>query len=781
MQDILRFLIIAALAAAALTACAESQPGWVNALAPKGRPGRQITLASAGRTQYRILLPAAPTSQDRKAAEDLKLWLGEMTGADFPIVTEDKSGSSEMVISVGRTRAVERVPGADVDLGRDGCAILQRGDGLFLIGGSRRGPINAVYALLEEDLGCRWYDRKSSRIPRRPDLTFAPVPRHYVPVLDIRDPFYWDAFDVDWSVRNRTIAPLVKVPEEWGGTTDYAWFGHSFDWLVPADEYFESHPEYFSEVGGVRKKSQLCLTNPDVLRISIDKVRSLLRSRPHSELMSVSVNDCRGYCECAGCRAVNEPEGTHAATLVMFCNAIADAIKDEFPNVKISTLAYMDVTEAPKTVRPRDNVVIQLCTDRHAWSRPFLNVLETQRFQNAMKGWHRLGANLSIWDYVENYHHYPIVRPNWQVVDDDIEIYIAHGAKGIMLQGNHLSFGGENATMRSWVWAKKLWDPSLDSRDLMRDFVFGYYEEAAGPMWDYTLMLWNMWEDYHSRPKDQNLMLCGVRFYPDILFLQTDRFLGRALELIAEAEKLASDPTTRRRVAAAKFPLLYLEISQKIGFVDYYNVFQPRIKQGAAVSELADLLDEFEAIAKAEHITHIREGKADFSAKLKQLRDVLAGDLSASVVKQLPAGWMVRADSEDVGVQMNWFAAGLNDSGWDAGKTADGPGIWWYRQSFEAPGETKNYKHAYLWFDSVGDEAWIYLNGKQVFEHTYHSTAMPLLDLRQRPFFFDAKESLVSGSNLLTVRVKSTGSPAGVYKPVYLILTDYDDLPRMPQ
>lgn len=780
MQDAVRMLILVALAAAALAARADSQSGWVNALAPKGRPGARITLASAGKTDYRILLPSEPTSQDRKAAEDLKRWLDEMTGADFPIASEGQSAAKGRIISIGRTRAAESLPGSGADLGRDGYAILQSGEDLFLIGGSRRGPINAVYALLEEDLGCRWYDRRSAAIPRRENLTFAPVPRQYVPVLDIRDPFYYDAFDVDWSVRNRTIAPLVRVPEKWGGTTDYAWFGHSFDWLVPANEYFDTHPEYFSEVGGVRRRSQLCLTNPDVLRISIDKVKSLLRSKPHSELMSVSVNDCRGYCECANCRAVNGPEGTHAATLVMFCNAIADAIRDEFPDVKISTLAYMDVTEAPKTVRPRENVVIQLCTDRHAWSRPFLNVLGTQRFQNALKGWHRLGANLTIWDYVENYHHYPIVRPNWQVVDDDIEIYIKHGATGIMLQGNHLSFGGENAAMRSWVWAKKLWDPSLDSKDLMRDFVFGYYREAAKPVWDYTQMLWDMWEDYHSKPRDENLMLCGIRFYPDILFLQKDRFLRRALGLIVRAEKLASDPETIRRVAAAKFPLLYLQISQEIGFVDYYGVFQPRIKQGAGTARLTGILDEFEAIARAEHITHIREGKPDFDSKLKQLRDAVANDLSGSVVKRLPESWRARADSKDAGAALGWFAVGLNDSDWKEAQAAPGPGMWWYRQSFEAPEDLANYKHAYLWFDSVGDEAWIYLNGKQVFEHTYHSTAMPLQDLRRRPFFFDAKESVTPGSNSIAVKVKSGGSPAGVYCPVYLILTDHDDLPRRP-
>jgi hypothetical protein len=781
--------IAACLLVVAGSAYCENAEGWRNSLHPEGTPGDEITLASAGKTDYVIMIPTKPTTQERKAADDLKLWLDKMTGASFPISAD--VAANPKIISVGQTTEAARADLPDIDLGRDGYAIFQRGDVLFLLGGSRRGPINAVYALLEEDLGCRWYDRETSEIPRMPTLRFRPVERSYVPVLDIRDPFYWEAFDADWSVRNRTIAPWVKVPEEWGGTTNYALWGHAFDWLVPPDEYFDKHPEYFSERDGKRTKAQLCMSNPDVLSISIEKVKTLLRSRPKSELVSISVNDCRGYCECAKCDPINKAEGTYAAPLVLFCNAIADAIKDEFPDVKVSTLAYMDATEAPKTIKPRDNVVIQLCTDRHAWSNPFRNLLETERFQKALKGWHKLGANITIWDYTANYHHYPIVMPNWQVVDDNIRILIEHGAKGIMLQGAYQSPGGDNSAMRSWVWAKKLWDPSLDSKELMRDFVFGYYREAAAPMWEYTTMLWDMWQENHSKPKGQNLMLCGIRYYPDSLFLDSGHFLTKARILMRRAETLATSPETSRRLAAARFPVLYLAVSQEIGFVDYYKVFQPRIKQpepnpNAESSERQDLseqmalLDRFEAIGKMLGVTHIREGKPDFDAKIKQLRTALACDLSDSVVRVLPDGWKTKADPGDVGVKDSWFAQDFDESAWTPPRTAPSDGIVWYRQQIDVPADLDKYKHAYLWFDAVGDEAWIYVNGKQAFEHTNKSTALPMLDLRQRPFFFDAKEHLHAGSNLVAVRASSNGSPSGVHKPVTLILTDLDDLPRRP-
>ena len=53
-------------------------------------------------------------------------------------------------------------------MGEEGYAIVQQGQRLFLIGGARRGPLNAVYCLLEEDLCCRWYAPQATRVLRRP-------------------------------------------------------------------------------------------------------------------------------------------------------------------------------------------------------------------------------------------------------------------------------------------------------------------------------------------------------------------------------------------------------------------------------------------------------------------------------------------------------------------------------------------------------------------------------------------------------------------------------------
>ena len=87
---------------------------------------------------------------------------------------------------------------------------------------------------------------------------------------------------------------------------------------MPVEEYFDSHPEYFSETNGKRisKRTQLCLTNPDVLKIAINRVREWIEEEPDVKIISISQNDWYNPCECKNCRTIDEKEGSHSGTLI---------------------------------------------------------------------------------------------------------------------------------------------------------------------------------------------------------------------------------------------------------------------------------------------------------------------------------------------------------------------------------------------------------------------------------------------------------------------------------
>src|SRR5205814_10048264 len=189
---------------------------------------------------------------ERRPAEDLNRWIKETTGAELA-----GSGAPSIRIVTDNT------------LSDEGYRIAIDGKDLVLSGGRGRGVVNAVYALLEEDMGCRFYTNDSIRLPHAKTLTVAPVSRTYNPQLMLRDPFYFASFDATWSLRNRTNAPDAKVPEEFGGHIDYGGLlVHTHANLLPPDKYYKDHPEYFAQdAAGKRYSAQPRPKQPEVARI----------------------------------------------------------------------------------------------------------------------------------------------------------------------------------------------------------------------------------------------------------------------------------------------------------------------------------------------------------------------------------------------------------------------------------------------------------------------------------------------------------------------------------
>jgi hypothetical protein len=767
--------------AAALAQAAPPAARWRNSLQPQGPAAGPLTLARAGATDYAIVIPTQPTTQDQKAAADLAQWLGEMTGAQFAIVP-DSQAPRPTEISVGRTNRLAKVklrlPKGG--LGNEGYAIGVSGQRLLLVGGRKRGPINAVYALLEEDLGCRWYDRWSARIPRHRTLTFSPVPRAFVPRLFLRDPFYHDAFDDVWSLRNRTNAPNAAVPEEWGGHVDYdGLFVHTFNTLVPPGEYFEKHPEYFMQTkDGKRSTQQLCLTNPDVVRIATDSLLAIMRRSPNSEILEVSPNDGGQHCVCPSCRAVDDANGSPSGTLITFCNAMAEAAEKERPDIMISTLAYLDTVDAPKLVRPRQNVIVRLCNDLHSWRYPFTCFTDntgpqSKRYRDAIVGWSKVADHLSIWDYFVNFSHYSAPMPNMDVLQPTVSFYANHKVKGIMMQAAYQGFGAEFGPLRSWVMAKVLWDPSLKVPGLVNDFITGYYGRAAGDIqayWDLLYAAKAKHMDTMARPEG------GIRYPMDSPFLSKE-LLEEATRLFEDAQQQCPAGDARRRVDLAKLPILYVKLMQgPDAWADQYGA----------------VLAEFEAIARRENVQYLREGGPDLEEKLNGWRDSVRVKQSLQEVKPgevvtraLAPEWRFSTDPRDVGVRDRWFGEGVDESRWAVVRTDKGngwesqgfegyTGYGWYRQQFSPPADMTR-KHLYLHFAAVDEDAWVYVNGAPLCEHTCANTGLSADQIWLTPFTCDIAAAVRAGQlNTIAVRVLNRLGMGGIYLPVHLIATDRD-------
>jgi hypothetical protein len=157
-----------------------------------------------------------------------------------------------------------------------------------------------------------------------------------------------------------------------------------------------------------------CLTHPDVLKIVTDAVLAELKANPHRENISVSQNDNDKHCLCPKCKAIDDREGTPMGTLLEFVNAIADVVAKEHPGVKVGTLSYWYTRKPPKTLKPRPNVQIQLCSIECCVVHPINdpNCAKNVQFCSDMAEWGQLTQEIFIWNYNTNFSNYLLPFPN---------------------------------------------------------------------------------------------------------------------------------------------------------------------------------------------------------------------------------------------------------------------------------------------------------------------------------------------------------------------------------
>src|SRR5262249_20751239 len=152
------------------------------------------------------------------------------------------------------------------------------------------------------------------------------------PALEYREVFWTDIMrDADFAARHRLNGEHYKLTEKHGGRrVVYFPFVHSFDSLIPRELYAE-HPEYFPLIEGQRKYGyvQRCLSYPDVLKLAITNVRQWIKEHPEATIISVSQNDTANWCHCDTCKALDDAEGSPAASLLKFVNAIAEEIESD--------------------------------------------------------------------------------------------------------------------------------------------------------------------------------------------------------------------------------------------------------------------------------------------------------------------------------------------------------------------------------------------------------------------------------------------------------------------
>lgn len=566
-----------------------------------------VDLVTGGESDYRVILSRDASPSEKRAAAELKRYIKEISGA---VLTDAPDGAiiPAKAVLIGDSQALRSLrTGIDFGaLGDEGYVITIQGDRLIIAGGRRRGTMYGVYAFLEDVLGCRWYSSKVTKCPKMSNIALDSLDITGKPAFEYRDVFYTDAFDKDWAARNRTNGASARLDSETGGKVAYYPFVHSFAALVPLDKYWDSHPEYFSMIDGkrTREQTQLCMSNPEVVKVATETVLGWMRDHPEARIYSVSHNDWYRNCQCDKCKAIDEEEGSPSGLLLRFVNAIAEQTEKVYPDKLVDTLAYQWTEKPPKITKPRDNVRVRLCPIFCCEAHPYekCDAPENKAFIENLKNWSKLTDNLYIWHYNTSFAHYLNPFPDFRQLADSAKLYRRTGVKGIFWEGNYSGGGGgEFAEMRAYLLAKITWDPDVDADAVLKDFVSGYYGAAGRHIWSYAKLLMD-------KVTDENIHF-RIWAGPQDAYLTPD-LLSKAEDLLGKAEGAAESPQILDRVRHARLPIDYVRLMKPILAKEY----------GGKRDELVAQLDGFVAKCKHYGITNISEGETldAFHARVKK-------------------------------------------------------------------------------------------------------------------------------------------------------------------
>ena len=502
------------------------------------------------KSAYTIVVSPEASVSEKTAAHEMHDWLKAISGADIPVTNDLKAKGHK--IFIGFNSEVARLTGTNKPEQTDEAFTYRTvGKNLIIYGGSQRGTMYGVYAFLENELGMRWYTPQCTKVPKLKKWKLKDMAHSEQPAIRYRYSNYYCVDNApEWSAHNKENMKRSASENNYGNIEAY-WSAHTMGQLVPATEFYETHPEYFAWRDGKRiNNGQLCLTNPDVMKICTERLMQTMHDYPLYRIYSLSQNDNQRFCECEKCKAVEEKYGGHSGLIVWFVNQVADEVKKEFSEKYVGTFAYQYSRKPPVNIVPRDNVVIRLCSIECCFAHPLSDECPANKaFMNDLRAWSTIAPHLFIWDYIVDYAQYMAPWPNFQVLGPNIKTFAQNKAIGIFEEAQYQSNGGEFDEMKAWVVTKLLWNPEQNVSELVRDFVYGFYGPAAPKIMEYYQLC-------QSLVKEDTHYNIYIREQDKIY---SDEFVKKGFRILNDARALATDQTTRDRVNRVRMQLLYLQ------------------------------------------------------------------------------------------------------------------------------------------------------------------------------------------------------------------------------
>ena len=644
----------------------------------------------------------SPVADERLAGEELQEHLRRISGAVLDIVRQGAPLENRLPIYIGS--AADAALDADIRTqGTDpgSFALVIGADHVSIRGLSPAGTLNGVYELLEQ-IGVRWFmpGEMGTVIPQMTTIGIRPQTTIQAPAFPARN--LQGVRAPEWERRLRLGGPYFPASH---GAPGFGGRG--------SEGLFQDHPEYFSLIDGQRKQRQLCISNPDVLKIAVNATKEYFRSHSEADMMGIGANDGRGFCECENCQALDggdyDPFGHYPSMTdryVWFFNGVLQGIQDEFPDKRLGFYAYSVYNRPPVKVKPDSRLVpavalITLCR-LHGMANPVCP--EKSYEQWIIQEWGKLVPEVYYRGYWFN------------LADPGLPFFMIDRVRREIPLGKELGIAGWRvespydwaaSTPSRYIASKLMWDPTADVDALMQDFYENFFGPAAAPAKQYVDTMSQALDtaDYHTG-SSWDL----PRIYDDVV-------RRKARAALDHAARLAPQGPYADRVRMYTRSLDYLDAFVQMmtsrAAHDFVTSKQAFDRMGTIREQL--LANDPPLIGRAAEAYLNR-----FFAKT-----TLEGYERTTEGNRLVAGlndtWQFQIDPENVGEAVGWWRPENTGGNWRPLATSTlswssqglryYKGLAWYRQAIEIP-EAERGQRIFLWIGGIDELAKVWVNGQ---------------------------------------------------------------------
>lgn len=503
---------------------------------------QKLVLVKDGLPQFKLLMPQKVHKKVKEAISAFQQVMKLSYGAEVPTLKNAADAKDQTLIVIGQDPKEQRFQISE--MANEAFKVVTEKQALHILAKDLDGLAWGVYDVLERFFGVRFYwpGDDGMSLPKSSEVMLPLLTYEDKPVFAKRDIWPSKGGRVNKAVyphhqrmraNNRwPVRLLVHAPKDW------------------KKKYGQERPQIFQKQGdGSRNQKMLCYGHPETLKTYLEEIELQRNSKKKlyrkslivsGDSITVSPADYSLTCKCEYCQALWDDQGGAygSASVIMgkFVEKLAHEVKDKWPEMTIAYLPYKNYTYAPKGIKFPGNVEVQICGMPGLAQHADEVIKKTE--QDNIDAWIELsGKKVQNWHYncwpadrtQAAYHYFNTIQEHYQ---DNLNKTV-----GTFVNGVKDHWPRQNISL--YVWMRILWNPELDLKAVLSEYIHRMFGPAAKEMGALVEMQRAGWEDHTWSTHKFSPKSVYEESYPFDDVLKMEKLLQAAIDK-ASADELVS-------------------------------------------------------------------------------------------------------------------------------------------------------------------------------------------------------------------------------------------------